>query len=79
MKEGVDKVEAEKQGYREADGGFDHDAPPLELGAEARVGCDEREEQEARTNEDKIRHAPRSAVGLRGEFSPLEGNLGVDA
>jgi hypothetical protein len=54
MKEGVDEIEAKQQGDREADGGFHHDAPPSELAAEARIGRGQREEQEARTDEDEI-------------------------
>jgi hypothetical protein len=65
MKERVDEVEAEQQRDREADGGFDHDAIPSKLGAEACIGRGEREEQEARTDEDEIQHAPCSVVRLR--------------
>jgi hypothetical protein len=64
MKQGVDEVEAKKQGNREADGGFDHDAPPSELAAEARIGRGQREEQEARTEENEIQHELRSVVKL---------------
>ena len=73
MKERVDEVEAEQQRDREADGGLDHDAAPSKLRAEARIGRGEREEQEARTDEDEIQHAPCSVVGLRAEAPTVGG------
>ena len=79
MKERVDEVEAEQQRDREADGGLDHNATPSKLGAEARIGRGEREEQEARTDEDEIQHAPCSVAGLRGILQPSGANLKVGA
>ena len=65
MKEGVDEIEAKKQGDCEADGGFDHETSPSKLRADARIGRGQREKQEARPDEDEIQHALRSVVGLR--------------
>jgi hypothetical protein len=72
IKEGVDEIEAKKQGDGEADGGFDHETSPLQLGAEARIGRGQREEHEARPDEDEIQHALRSVVGWRFKTRQIE-------
>ena len=79
MKERVDEVEAKKQSDREADGGFDHYAPPSELAAEARIGRGHREKQEARADENEIQHALSSVVRLEAQFQRTEANLEMDA